>query len=148
MPPPPPPATRLASAIGSLLKKLPRPIGQLLPRTTDAARSAGGDAGHAQLRVLAYEPKLPTGLPRAEEEFKNIDAQAASLEHSLGTSIAAQRFVRVSASMYESVELRETVIGLGAAVAAVYGIGVAESLAVLSSEFSLIRASISIMFPS
>ena len=53
----------------------------------------------------------------------------------MGTSLAAQRFIRVSLSMYNSVELRETIVGLGAALATVYGIGVAESFAVLSSEF-------------
>lgn len=126
-------ATRgLRSAFDTLLKQLqPAAIGQLLPR---ASATSLGKNKQAPLRMLDYEKQLPEGLPRAKDEFKNIDATNI-YERGMFTSLEAQRFMRVSLSMYESVELRETVVGLGAAVAAVYGIGLAESLTVLSGDF-------------
>ena len=125
----PPPALR--ATWSALLRRLPQPIGNLL---RVEARHADGLVSESARRVLAYDQKLPTGLPPPADEFKNFDPDA-TLAHTFASSTTAQRFVRVSASMYESIELRLAVTGLATSVFAVYGIGFAESLAILSGDF-------------
>lgn len=123
-------------AVVQPLREAWTPIGNLLRHE---GQGAGGSAAVGRVsdggrRVLAYEQRLPTGLPPPEDEFKREDSQPINLAQPLVSSIVSQRVARISLSMYESIELRTTVNGLALSVLAVYGIGAAESLACLSSE--------------